>query len=76
VKWSGREDDSSPISSGEVKNQWSHASAPPIFLHALDRKVLPLAFKYLKHKVPQNNNNNNNNNSDNIYITGKTMRRH
>jgi len=63
VKWPGREDDSSPTSSGEVKNQWSHASTPPILLHAFGRKALPLVLKYLKHKIPQNNNNNNNNNN-------------
>jgi len=58
VKLPGQEDDSSLTSSGEVKKQWSHASTPPTFLHDFDRKALLLAFKYLKHDVPQNNNNN------------------
>jgi hypothetical protein len=37
VKQPGHEVDHSPPSSVEVKNEWSYASAPPLFLQAVKR---------------------------------------
>lgn len=41
VKWPGYEVNNSSLSSAKVKNKWSYTSAPPIFLHGMDRKNLP-----------------------------------
>ena len=40
LKEQRRGDDQSPPSSAEVKNGWSHTSAPPTFLHGVGRENL------------------------------------
>jgi hypothetical protein len=42
VKWPGREADHSPPSNVEVKNEWSHASSPPVCLNAVDRGIFSI----------------------------------
>ena len=42
VKRSGREVNHSPLSSAEVKNEWSCTSAPTVYLYDIDRKSSPL----------------------------------
>jgi hypothetical protein len=43
VKRSGHADNHSPPTSSKVKNGWSCISIPPICLHGVDRKKLPLS---------------------------------
>jgi len=42
AKWLSHEVDHSPQSHAEVKNVWSHTSAPPVCLHGMDRDSVTL----------------------------------
>jgi hypothetical protein len=44
VKRPGHEFDHIPPSAAEVKNEWSYTSAPPVYLHGVDRDNLTLTF--------------------------------
>jgi hypothetical protein len=46
VKWPERDADHSPLSSAEVKNEWSYTYTPPIRLRCVD-KVTLLYFNFI-----------------------------